>query len=444
MSRLRRLAKPLIALAAIVAAALVLSACAYFKSGSLIVTQPGGIGAAHVHFALCSGPDVEGAGCQPASSTEDLQYLLGVAVPPGSAVPQTVTAVPVAGGSPIVFTRNDEVAPQITASSGAIEKLAKEEGAPAEYPGTQAWPPAGLEGIGYLSNPQHENENELNEWNVDFDVTLPTPGEGAPYPGPFATALAYGARQVNPEYPASRPVRCAVIEKETMPDPSQAICPGVGLKGQFGTSDLKIAAPAKASAFVGGTAKIKFPLEFASSASPYPGFGLSASSTLSKAALKLSSKVYTPGAPDPSTHLAPPASRTVTVTVPKKAKPGTYQVTLSATAGPGGTTSQVAKLKVTKPKLKLGGVKLNKANGTATLSVKVPGAGTLTVTGKGLVKAKKKAKKAKNLKITVKAKGKTKTQLEASGKAKVKAKISFKPTSGITVKKTKSLTLKQS
>ena len=228
-----------------------------------------------------------------------------------------------------------------------------------------------------------------------------------------------------------------------MPDPSSAICPGVGLKGQVGTSDLKIAVPAKTSAFVGAKAKVTFPLKFASSASPSPSFGLAASSTLSKASLKLSSTTFTPGTPDPSTHLSPPASGSVTVTVPKKAKPGTYEVTLTATTPQGGTATQVAKLKITKPKLKLGGVKLNKANGTATLSVKVPGAGTLTASGKGLVKAKKKAKKAKTLKLTIKAKGKTKAQLEELGKAKVKAKISFKPTSGITVKKSKSITLKQ-
>jgi hypothetical protein len=430
---------------AVIVAALVFSACAYFKSGSLVLTQPGGIGSAHVHFMLCSGPDVEGEGCQPASGTEDLQYLLGIAVPPGSVVPQTLTAVPVAGGSPIVFTRNDEVAPQMAASSSSIEKLAKEEGAPFGIPGTQAWPPTGLEGIGYLSDPQHENEGDLNEWNVDFDVALPTPAEGAPYPGPFATALAYGARQVNSEFPSSRPVRCTILEKETMPDPSMAICPGVGLQGQVGTSDLKITAPTKSSAFVGGTAKIKFPLRFASSASAYPAFALTASSTLGKAKLKLPAPSFTPAAPDPSTHLSAPASGGITVTVPKSAKPGTYNVTLNATAAPGGgLISQVAKLKVTKPTLKLGGVKLNKANGTATLSVKVPSAGTLTVTGKGVVMAKKKTKKAKALKITIKTKGKTKAQLDGSGKAKVKAKLSFKPSSGIAVKKTKSIALKQS
>lgn len=429
MSRLRRPAKPLIALAMVIAAALVFSACAYFKSGSLVLTQPGGIGPAHIHFMLCSGPDIEGAGCQPSSNTEDLQYLLGIAVPPGSVVPQTVTAVPTGGGTPIVFTRNDEVAPQFAASSSAIERLAKEEGAPAEFPGIQAWPPAGLEGIGYLSNPQHENENELNEWNVDVDVALPTPAGGAPYAGPFATALVYGARQVNSENPPNRPVRCAIIENETMPDPSSAICPGVGLKGQVGTSDLRIAAPAKSTGvFVGGQVPVSFGLSFASTAPAAPVIAYTATSTL-KGAKAIAA-----------------ANGKVTVTVPKNAKPGTYEVTLTGTAQVpnGASSSAVAKIKVTKPKLKLGGVKLNKANGTATLSVKVPGAGTLTASGKGLVKTKKKSKKAKTLKLTIKSKGKTKAQLEELGKAKVKAKISFKPTSGITVKKTKSITLQQS
>src|SRR4029079_12036708 len=108
-------------------------------------------------------------------------------------------------------------------------------------------------------------------------------------------------------------------------------------------------------------------------------------------------------------------------------KPGTYDVTLTATAPQGGAVSQVAKLKVTKPKLKFGGVKLNKGKGTATFSVTVPSAGTLTASGKGLVKAKKTAKKAKALKVTIRSKGKTKAQLEELGKAKIKAKISFKP-----------------
>ena len=52
-----------------------------------------------------------------------------------------------------------------------------------------------------------------------------------------------------------------------------------------------------------------------------------------------------------------------------------------------------AKLKVTKPKLKFGGVRLNTAKGTATLKVKVPGGGSLTVAGKGVAKVKKKRRR---------------------------------------------------
>lgn len=440
MFRFRRPVKPLIALAVVVAATLVLSACALIKPGSLSLSQPGGIGSVRVHFVLCTEPD--GANCEPSDDTEEVQYLLGIAVPPGSVPPATLTAVPIGGGSPLVFTQSDVVASEIAAASANLHKFAEEEGKGGEA-GTQAWPPPGLQGVGYISNARLENKGELVEWNVDADFGLPAPGDGGPFSGPFATGLSFGSREVNPAQSASRPVHCWRFEAE--PQESESFCLGTLQQGQIGTSDLKIGAPARTPAFLGGKAALAFSANFASTAAALPAFNLSASSTLPKAKLKVSSATFTPGAPEATTHRSPAAKQTVTVTVPQTAKPGTYDVTLTATTAQGATTvSQVAKLKVTKPKLKLGGVKLNKANGTATLSVKVPGAGTLTASGKGLVKARKTAKKAKALKVTIKAKGKTKGELEELGKAKVKAKISFKPTSGITVKKTKSITLKQS
>ncbi|HET9197278.1 MAG TPA: hypothetical protein VFN92_03375 [Solirubrobacterales bacterium] len=438
MSRLRRPVKPLVVLVAMVAAALVLSACAFIKPGSLSLSQPGGIGSARVHFAICTISELdEQATCGPASENGEIQYLLGIAVPPGSAAPQTVTAVPVGGGSPLVFTRNEEVTTELTAASANLDKLAKEEGEEFEF--TQAWPPAGLQGVGYLSAPYREQEGVAVEWSVDADFGLPVPADGGAFGGPFATGLGFGMRAVDPEQSASRPVHC--FRFDSPPQDNEAICFGTTQRTQIGTSDLKVGAPAKASAFQGGQAKISYPLNFATTATPSPVFSLSASSTLPKAKRQVSSPTYTPGPLDPATHRAAATAPTVTVTVPKNAKPGTYDVTLTATAPQGGTVSAVAKLKVTKPTLKLGGVKLNKANGTATVAVKVPGAGTLTVSGNGIVKAKKKAKKAKKLKITIKAKGKAKSQLEETGTTKVKAKISFKPTSGITVKKTKSIAL---
>lgn len=134
------------------------------------------------------------------------------------------------------------------------------------------------------------------------------------------------------------------------------------------------------------------------------------------------------------------------MTVPKNARPGTYDVTLTAKTAQGATVSQVAKLKVSKAKLSLGGAKLNKTKGIATLSVKIPGAGTVTATGNGIAKVKKpakKAKKPKRLKLTIKAKGKAKKQLAEEGTAKVTAKITFKPLSGTPVTKTKKITLKR-
>lgn len=445
MSRLRRSAKPLIALAAVIVAALVLSACAYFKAGSLSVTQPAGVGAAHLHFTLCTRDEPEGT-CEPNKEDEELQYLLGVAIPRGSAAPQTLTAVPAGGGSPIVFTRNDEVAARLASSSVELEnKVKAEEALFSEVGGFQSWPPAGLEGVGYLSNVVVEKTGQQLEWNVDAEFPLPVPAEGAPYPGPFSTALAYGFRKIGPGLGPDRPVECFNFASGGPPSESSAFCLGTGLRGQFGTSDLKIAAPGQASAFVGGKAEVQIPLRFASSAAAFPAFSLAGTSTLGKAKVKLSPTSFTPGAPDPSTHNSPPGSTTVTVTVPTNAKPGTYNVTVNATAVPGGgVVSQVFKLKVTKPTLKLGGVQLNKSNGTATIAVKVPGAGTLTATGKGLVKAKKKAKKAQKLTLTLKPTGSTKGQLQSTGSSKVKVKLAFKPSSGVAAKKTTAVTLKQS
>jgi hypothetical protein len=453
VSRLRRPTKPLIALLAVAGLALIISGCAYLKPNSLSLSQPGGIGSARVHFEICT---LKAPNCGPnPSESGTLQYLLGIAVPPGATPPQTVTATPINGaGAPVVFTLNEEVAREIAAASPAIaQELEKTGGTPEEEEEREevrrfygsAWPPSGLQGVGYLSAPVQEVEGQTVEWTVDADFGLPVPADGGPFAGPFATGIAMGARGITPGQSSSRPVHCARAG-ESPPSEDSAICGGTNQQGQIGTSDLRITGPVKpANAFVGGSAPVKFKLDYASTAAVTSGFKLSASTSAKggKASL-LTGATFVPGALDPISHRAPTATSQVKVSVPKKLKPDTYEVTLTATTPQGGTASGVAKVKVTKPKIKLGRVKLNKAKGTATLSVKVPGAGTLTVTGKGLVKAKKKAKKAKKLKITVKTKGATKSQLEQLGTLKVKAKLTFKPTSGIAAKKTKSITLKQS
>jgi hypothetical protein len=433
VSSLCRRPKFLVLLVAVAGLALALSACAFFKAGSLSVSQPGGIGAARVHFVLCTEPGGEGKpACNENETEGEIQYLLGIAVPRGSSAPGTVTATPVGGGAPIVFARNDQVASQIAAGTSALHAAE-----PAEI---GSWPPPGLEGVGYLSGVVVESKGAPTEWSVDADFGLPSTADGSPFVGPFKASPALGFRGVGPEASADRPPKCITSEKEA--EPTDALCIPSEEEAEANTSDLRIASAPTAAVFVGGTATLPFGVNFGSTAPTAPTLSVTATSTLSGAGVTVSTPTFTPAAVDPGTHRSS-GSETVTMAVPKTAKPGVYEVTLTAKTTQGGTATQVEKIEVTKPKLKLGKVKLNKGNGTAKLSVGVPSAGTLTISGKAIVKAKRTAKGPKTLKVTIKAKGKAKKTLSSTGKAKVKAKIVFKPTNGASVTKTKSITLKK-
>ncbi|HEX7279320.1 MAG TPA: hypothetical protein VF255_06810 [Solirubrobacterales bacterium] len=430
----RRFARSFLALLALAALALTISACAVFKQGSLKLSQPAGIGSVRVHFELCTAPEGESStpNCTANEESGQSQYILAISFPKGFSPPATITAAPVSGGAPIVYSRNDQAAQ-------AFSAVAAEEGG--------QWPPAGSEGVGYLSAVFPEEEGQTREWAVDADFGLPGSTDGTPFAGTFGVTIGTGWREVSGFAPADRPVDCYAFDPPNPPAESDAICQlqeEGGKVVETGVSDLKIGAAPQTSAFLGGKGTLAFPLDFASTATALPSFNLAASSTLPKAKVTLASPTFAPGAPDPATRRSPLGLGTVNVTVPKNAKPGLYDVTLTATTAQGGSVSRVAKLKVTKPKIKLGGVKPNKAKGTAILSVKVPAAGTLTVSGKGLAKKKAKAKKAKRLKILVKPNAKTKALLAEEGKAKVKAKITFKPTGATAVVKTKSIVLKQS
>jgi hypothetical protein len=439
----RHRAKFLVLLVAVVGLGVVLSACAFLKEGSLSLSQPGGIGAARVHFVLCT-IDEKGD-CGPNEFHEfgeTVQYLVGIAVPKGSAPPATFTAQPTKGGAgPIVFSKNDQVAAELAASSSKfLAELSEEE---REKSGLKPWPPAGLEGVGYLSAPVQDSGTASEEWAIDADFGLPTGPVTEPFTGPFATGIAMGIRQVNASHPGDSPVHCLQGEGEMKSlEEGEAICLPTLEEGQIGTSNLTIGAPVPAPVFVGGKATLPFSLNFASTATSLPSFTVGATTTLPGATASVPAPSFTPAATDATTHRST-GSENVTVAVPTTAKPGVYEVTITATTPQGGTATQVAKYEVTKPKLKLGKVKLNKKNGTAKLSIGVPSAGTLTVSGKGIVKVQRKPVGPKTLKITIKAKGKAKTKLASTGKAKVKAKIVFKPSNGASVTKTKSLVLKK-
>jgi methionine-rich copper-binding protein CopC len=444
----RRPLKITTALLAAAAIALLVAGCAFVRPGSLTLSQPAGIGAVRVHFVLCTLGEPEGCGKNEEENVT-VQYLAGIAVPPGSTPPQAFTATSTNGGAPITFTRNEEVAPEITASSASLQQLIS-EGGQKEKEDAEAlkpllggpWPPPGLQGVGYLSAPVEEVKNKSPEWTVDADFGLPAAAQaGQPFAGPFGTGVAFGFRVVKAGQPANRAVHCLRFSKGSKANESEAFCTGSLLEGQLGSADLGVGAPAKAAqAFVGGSAELAYPLKFAGGG--VLSFALSATSTAKGAKTKISPSKFTPGTPDASTHLSATGTGKVTVTVPKSVKPGTYKVTLTATAPQGGSVSGVGTFKVVKAKIKFGKVKLNSAKGLATLPVKVPGAGKLTISGKGIAKTSKKSKKAQSLKMKIKATGSALSKLKSAGSVKVKAKATFKPSSGISVSKTKTIVLK--
>ncbi len=74
--------------------------------------------------------------------------------------------------------------------------------------------------------------------------------------------------------------------------------------------------------------------------------------------------------------------------------------------------------------------KLNKKNGTATLTVTVPGAGRLVLGGKGIKGQTKSVSGAGKVQLSVKPTKEIKERLKEKGKAKITAKVTFTPVGG--------------
>lgn len=403
-------------LVAFVALALTLSACIVLKPGSVKPSQPGGIGEVHLDFTLCNAQDnQEEPPCEADNYDGEAQVLLLFLVPSGSGnFPAELTADATEPGiGPLLFHRDQHF------DQASAEHL--------------VYPP-GLEPVGYVSGVTTEATGNKFEWTSQFRFDLPRPADGSSFVGPLKYFVVYGWREVNPGEPASRPVEC-----ESEASPGGAECGSTG-ELEFGVSDLRIKPSGEASVFAGATAALPYSLDFGSSAAAPPtSFALSAASTLPGGVAAPSELTFAPGPLDPSKHSI--GQRQVNVQVPAQAKAGTYQVQLTATTPTGGSASAVAQLQVKVAKVGIK-AKLNKAKGTALLTVKVPAAGTLTLAGKGVAKVQRKAKGPGKLKLTVKAKGKAKKKLLATGKAKVKAKLKFQPTGAAPVTQSKPLTLK--
>lgn len=427
--RLVRIAAALTTLAGL---ALGASGCDVLKQESFAVSQPKAVGPVRVHFEICtsdfnayaeSGYNDE---CPARVEDGQAQDFFALALPAGTVPPPTITAVPKSdslGAKPIVFTQSKAIA----------EKAAEPFGEqPAEYP-------PGSELTGYISPVFEEKAGEDFEWNVDVDLKLPsTP---SPYAGPYEAGIWFGWRRISNEKPESRPINCAEYEDKGGKTIVYGYCVPFGNKAT-GVSDLVLTTPpAATAAFVGANkAQVPFTLTLGSTTAQAPGFALTAATSLSAAKTSVSATNFAP-AINPNSHLSDPTSRIVNVAVPDDAKPGVYGVTLTATAADGTPTAVTAQLRVTRPAIKLLGLK-RRPDGTAILTVSVPAAGKLVVRGQGLSKGKRTVKGAGKFKLRLRAKGGAKNELRSDGKVKLRPTVAFTPVGAAAVTRTRGVTLK--
>ncbi len=239
-----------IVLLATAALAVLLGGCTFIKPGSVALTQPAGIGPAHLRLVVCT-QNSEGAveseklvcGPYESESAEAVQsqMLLVLSVPAGTgaAAPATIAAAPSPGAAPTTFTRSQEVAQAfVAASNGAL-------------------PAPGFELAGYISGAISEVPGQTFEWTLETDLALPVPADGGSYGGPFTVAALSGWRGVGPTEPANRPVVCVNLkeleEKGALPASGDAFCEPVqaGNQPSLGVSDLKIKPPVGAVAAPG-------------------------------------------------------------------------------------------------------------------------------------------------------------------------------------------------
>ena len=92
--------------------------------------------------------------------------------------------------------------------------------------------------------------------------------------------------------------------------------------------------------------------------------------------------------------------------------------------------------------IEIGGAKVEKKNGTAKLSVEVPGAGHLKLHGKDVKTVEHEADGAGTESLKITATGKAKKKLKVNGKAKVTVDVTFTPNGGQPNTETKQVTLK--
>lgn len=298
-----------------VGVALALSGCIAVKEQSAAQRAPGVI---KLHATVCAvdqdgqvqpDPPVSYHGCKPGVNTAegsttdeqaglagDGQLLVGFRVPAGSEGPANFLS----DNSDVSFAKS----PSYTA------KLQEKHPAGAG----QKW-------VGYISTLKHYEPTATSARELGFgaEFTLPQPGGGATFAGPYRWRVVVDMRFATPAT-AGQPVTCPACVRS----PKVARIP-INLSAPV--SDFAIAPGAAPQAPAGRTTQLPFELRYA-------GEG-----TLGALPFAFGASTDIPGATAaPSTPSAGPARNSTTpvgvnLTVPAGTRPGAYRVTLGASTG---------------------------------------------------------------------------------------------------------------
>ncbi len=229
------------------------------------------------------------------------QVLVGFRVPDGLGAPERFAV----RGRAVTFERRAEYAAALRARFPA---------------------PAGQHWEGYISSPKdYAPAAGPHTLAIEPEFTLPAGPGGAPFAGPLRWRMVVGFRQLEDADDADAPADCEATTGATacVDSPPAAALP-VDLVSPV--SDLRVLAAPPATAPAGTTATVAFPVAYRD------GGRLGAIGAGLAAATDAPGASAAPAAP--SLRLAP-GDRTidVAVAVPAGTPPGTYGVTLSASAG---------------------------------------------------------------------------------------------------------------
>ena len=205
--------------------------------------------------------------------------------------------------------------------------------------------PAGQRWVGFISATQnYDPASGPHTATVNLLFRLQRGPDGSPFSGPFTTNVRVGGRAVSPVAPASRPVSCGPDPRALFADPAAngavIICEDAGNATSGPVRDLGILAGASATAPQGGLANMPFTVRYAGPPTSQVTFRLSAASSLPGALFAVTpvSIVPLPGVVNTTAQVG--------IGVPANARPGTYDVTLTAAVN-GQTRTSVGTLRVT-------------------------------------------------------------------------------------------------